>query len=82
MCVSGDNRYLFTSDKFGDVKQIDIESKEIVHEYNKAHPSLVLAMKATNDGKYLFSTCKDGHMKKLDIANKDYSYDFGRIHES
>ena len=81
MCVCGENEFLFTADKLGNVKQIPQNDEVFIHSYDKAHQSMILQIRSTPNGKFVYSTCKDGHMKRLDVEKKDYSYDFGRIHD-
>jgi hypothetical protein len=55
MVTTPDSKYLFAASVRGQLKQICVESQEVVHDYGKIHSSQIYCLQKTRDSKYLIT---------------------------
>jgi hypothetical protein len=55
MVTTPDSKYLFAASVRGQLKQMCIESQEVVHDYGKIHGSHISCLQTTRDSKYLIT---------------------------
>ena len=72
---------MFTSDKYGYVKQYSVRDCVLIKNYDKVHERFIYAMSCTCDSKWLLISGNRGNLVQFDIRNQLVYKDYGRIHE-
>ena len=75
-------KYLFTTDEDGVLKQWDIEEKKLIKEYGEIHSSQINSQSAKIDGQYFITSDVDGFLKQWDIEQQNLIKDYGEINSS
>jgi hypothetical protein len=74
-----DNKYLFVGSTLGYLKQICLESQEIVHNYWGIHGNWITCLQTTRDSKYVITDGNYGCVKRVSIEKRVVEKDFGRV---
>jgi hypothetical protein len=70
MITTPDNKYLFVCSENGELKQICLEQRIVVHEYRTVYNNWIFGMQTTRDSKYLITGSSDGRIKRISIENR------------
>jgi hypothetical protein len=62
-----DNKWLFAASSDSQLKQISLESQQVVHDYGKIHDKSFTCLETTRDSKWLFTGSWDGHVKRISV---------------
>jgi hypothetical protein len=86
MITTPDKKYLFAANKGGRLKQISLESQEVVHDYEQIHNGQIPCLETTRHcvettrhSKWLITGSKDMHVKRISIENREVDKDFGQV---
>merc|ERR1711976_731286 len=63
-------KFLFVTNIQGNMKQFNIESKEMVKDFGCIHKGFILAISVTPDGKNLFTSDDFGNFKQFRINDE------------
>jgi WD40 repeat protein len=77
--ATADNKWLFAASNKGHLKQISLESQELVHDYGKVHVTYIACLESTRDSKWLIIGSQDGHVKRISVENREFDKDFGKV---
>jgi len=77
-CTS-DNKYLFLSDNYGNLKQFCIKQKRVIKDYGVVHDDLIYSIAVSADNRFLFTSDSNGNMKQYSVEDQCLSFDFGKI---
>jgi len=72
---------MFISDLNGYVKQINLESEEILVDYGKIHLRSVLQMCVSSCNRFLYTSDIRGNLKVFSTENGEVVKDFGKVHQ-
>jgi WD40 repeat protein len=78
MITTPDSNFFFASSE-GKLKQICLESQEVVHDYGQTHDSGYCILQTTRDSKYLMIGGPGNHVKRISIENRAVETDFGQV---
>ena len=81
MIITPDNKGLFAASSKGHLKQISLESQEVVHDFGKIHDQFIKWLETTRDSKWLITGSYDKHVKRISVKNKELDKDFGQVCE-
>jgi WD40 repeat protein len=73
-----DKRFLFAGSYEGHLKQICLESQEVVHDYGKIHNDVICCLETTRDSKWLVTASNDAHVKRFSVESREVDKDFGQ----
>jgi hypothetical protein len=62
MTTTPDTKYLFAASEEGHLKQISLQSQQVVHDYCKIHIGLIGYLETTRDSKWLITGSPNSHV--------------------
>jgi WD40 repeat protein len=75
-----DNRWLFASNtNEGRLKQISLESQDLVRDYGKIHKKEITCLQTTRDSKWLITGSWDMQVKKISVENSQVDTNFVHV---
>jgi hypothetical protein len=77
--ITFDNKYLFANSTGGQLKQISLESQEIVGDYGKINNDVIRCLETSRDSKWVFISDDDFHVKRISVENREFDKDFGKV---
>jgi WD40 repeat protein len=66
-----DNKFLFAASNGGCLKQISLESQEVVHDYGQIHAHDITGLESTRDSKWLITRGYDNRVKRISVENRE-----------
>jgi WD40 repeat protein len=70
-----DGKYLFAAGNHGHLKQICLESQQVVHDYGRIHNESIDCLETTRDSKWLFTGNPEGHLKRISVEKREVDRD-------
>jgi hypothetical protein len=70
MAITADDRYLFASDHWGEVKQFRVSDGRMVKHYGQLFKYGIQSMTTTPDNKYLFTGGTSGYLKQICLKSQ------------
>jgi hypothetical protein len=70
MTITPDNNYLFADNGQSILKQISLESQQVVHNYGGILTGLIQCFESTRDSKWLITCNWDGHVKRISVQKR------------
>jgi WD40 repeat protein len=64
-----DNEWFFAASRLGHLKQMSLESQQVVHDYGKIHEHPVTCLETTRDSKWLITGSRDNHVRRISVEN-------------
>jgi WD40 repeat protein len=77
--MTPDNKWLFAASYEVHLKQISLESQQVVHDYGKIHYDPIRYLETTRDSKWLITGGWDGHFNRISVENRGVDKDFGQV---
>jgi hypothetical protein len=75
-----DIKYLFAGSSVGGrLKQISLESQEVVHDYGKIHDGTIACLETTRDTKWLIIDSNDKHVYRISVENREVEKSLARF---
>lgn len=75
------SRFLFTTDDVGSLKQWDIKTKNLEHDWGAIHKGGIHLICSTYNQKFLFTASWHGDQKQWSISNKSLVKDYKKVHK-
>jgi WD40 repeat protein len=75
--ITPDKKYLFATNDVGHLKQISLESREVICDYKKIHDNRINCLETTKDSKSLITGSYDKHVKRISVKNREVEKEFG-----
>jgi WD40 repeat protein len=69
--LTPDNKWLFAATHRGHLKQICLETQEVVMDFGRVHMKHVTCFETTSDSKWLISGGLDRGIKRISVENKE-----------